>query len=52
MYQENEELQIEKLKEMKGDNKVKRKAPKKKPEQLFDMAKKTKSNKKVKKKKY
>jgi len=52
MYSENEERQIEKLKEMKGDNKVKRKPAKKKPEQLFDMAKKTKSNKKVKKNKY
>ena len=47
MYYEN--LNVEKLKELKGEGKPKRKPAKKKPEQLFDM--KTKPNKKVKKKK-
>tara|TARA_R110000803_G_scaffold161772_1_gene225412 strand:+ start:123 stop:320 length:198 start_codon:yes stop_codon:yes gene_type:complete len=32
----NEDLQIEKLKEMKGENKIKRKPPKKTEKQLFD----------------
>ena len=45
----NEDLQVEKLKELKGEGKPKRKPPKKKPEQLFDM-KKNKKNKKNKKK--
>jgi hypothetical protein len=49
MYSENEELQVEKLKELKGESKPPRKPPKKKEHQLFDM-KKPKSNKKVKKK--
>tara|TARA_R110002096_G_scaffold330342_1_gene524412 strand:- start:32 stop:193 length:162 start_codon:yes stop_codon:yes gene_type:complete len=35
----NEDLQVEKLKELKGEGKPKRKPPKKKPEQLFDMKK-------------
>jgi len=48
MYQE--EINIKKLKEMKGENKPKRKAAKKKENQLFDM-KKNKKNKKNKKKK-
>lgn len=47
MYQED--INVEKLKELKGEGKPKRKPPKKKPEQLFDM-KKTKKVKKVKKK--
>jgi len=52
MYSENEDLQVQKLKEMKGEDKIKRKPPKKKKEhQLFDKPK-PKSNKKVKKKKY
>ena len=33
----NEDLQVEKLKELKGEGKPKRKPAKKKPEQLFDM---------------
>ena len=37
---------------MTGQDKKPRKVPKKKKEQLFDMGKKPKSNKKVKKKKY
>ena len=45
----SEDLQVQKLKEMKGEDKIKRKPPKKKKEQLFDMGKKPKSNKKVKK---
>ena len=49
MYQENEELQVKKLKEMKGEDKPKRKPPKKKDYQLFE---KPKPKKKVKKKKY
>jgi hypothetical protein len=47
----NEEMQIQKLKEMKGEDKPKRKPPKKKEHQLFDKPK-PKTNKKVKKKKY
>tara|TARA_R110000850_G_scaffold204994_1_gene331200 strand:+ start:343 stop:492 length:150 start_codon:yes stop_codon:yes gene_type:complete len=44
----NEDLQVEKLKELKGEGKPKRKPAKKKPEQLFDMekTKKVKKNKK------
>ena len=49
MYNENEELQIQKLKELKGEGKPSRKPPKKKEHQLFDKPK-PKSNKKVKKK--
>ena len=50
----NEDLQVEKLKELKGEGKPPRKPPKKKEHQLFDMGKKPKSNKKNKenKKKY
>ena len=51
MYQENEERQMQKLKEMKGEDKPPKKPPKKKEHQLFDKPK-PKSNKKVKKKKY
>jgi len=47
MYQED--INIKKLKEMKGEDKPKRKPPKKKENQLFDM-KKNKKNKKNKKK--
>jgi len=43
MYQED--LNVQKLKEIKGENKPKRKPPKKKPEQLFDMGRKPKSKK-------
>ena len=43
MYQED--LQIQKLKEIKGEDRIKKKPPKKKPEQLFDMGKKPKSKK-------
>ena len=39
MYSENEEMQIQKLKEMKNEDKPKRKAPKKKEHQLFDKPK-------------
>ncbi len=39
MYSENEELQVEKLKEMKGEDKPKRKPAKKKEHQLFDKPK-------------
>ena len=47
----NEDLQIEKLKEMKGENKPKRKPAKKKEHQLFDQPKpKTKTKTKTKNK--
>ena len=45
----NEDLQVQKLKEMKGEDKPKRKPPKKKEHQLFDKPK-PKKNKKNKKK--
>jgi len=47
MYNEN--LNVEKLKELKGEGKPKRKAPKKKEHQLFDKPKPKKIKKKCKK---
>jgi len=47
----NEDLQVEKLKEIKGEGKPKRKPPKKKDYQLFDKPKPTKKKVKNKNKK-